>query len=128
MKEFRAAAPKLRRSTEEDLVKLAIAVARRIVHRELTIDPGALAGLVRVAFDKLDQREIQQIRTDPSCVEVMKRVVGELGVSSQIRVITDANLRMGSLIIEFPKGELDASVETQLSEIERGFVDIVKHS
>src|ERR1700728_50858 len=56
---------KLRRQAEEDLVRLSVAIARRILHRELTIDPDALAGLVKAAFERLDQREIQQLRTDP---------------------------------------------------------------
>lgn len=128
MKEVRASGPKLRRETEEELVRLAVAVARRIVHRELTVDPHALSGLIKAAFEKLDQREVQQIRTDQGSLAVVKKIAGEIGGAGSIRVVADPTLRVGSLLIDFPKGQLDASVETQLDEIERGFVDIVRNS
>lgn len=128
MKEVRGSAAKLRRETEEELVRLAVAVARRIVHRELTVDPHALSGLIKVAFEKLDQREVQQIRTDQGSLEVVKKIASEIGSPGAIRVVADPTLRGGSLLIDFPKGQLDASVETQLDEIERGFVDIVRRS
>jgi len=128
MKEAKTAIPKLRRQTEEDIIRLAVAVARRVLHRELTIDPTALAGLIRAAFDKLDSRQILQIRTDPGSLKAVEQVVSKMDPASGIRVVPDAALHSGSLILEFPKGELDASVETQLSEIERGFIDIVRHS
>src|SRR5437868_13765144 len=39
--------PRLRRQAEADLVKLALAIARRILHRELGVDPEAMRGLIR---------------------------------------------------------------------------------
>ena len=122
------ATPKLRRQAEEELVRLAVAVARRIIHRELTVDVDALVGLVKSAFDRLDAREIQQIRTDPGAVDMLKQVVESLGTSRALKVVGDPSLRSGSLLIETTRGELDASVETQLQEIQRGFIDIVHHS
>jgi flagellar assembly protein FliH len=128
LRELNLAGPKLRKQTEEELVRLSVAIARRILHRELTVDPAALQGLVKAAFDRLDRREIKEIRTDANSVASVKRIVEGLGTSGSVQVIADASLRPGSLVIEVPRGQLDASLETQLVEIERGFVDIVRHS
>lgn len=128
MKEVSEIGPKLRCQAEEELVRLAIAVARRILHRELTIDIDALTGLMKTAFDRLNQREIQQVRTDSASLAVVERIVGQLGLPNPVKVVADGRLRRGSLIIETKRGQLDASVETQLQEIERGFVDIVRQS
>ncbi len=128
MRELKLAGPKLRKQTEEELVRLSVAIARRILHRELTIDPEALLGLVKAAFDRLDRKEIQQVRTDSASLESVRKFVGELGAPACVKVVADATLRPGSLVIDVPRGELDASIETQLVEIERGFVDIVHHS
>ncbi|HEX3681637.1 MAG TPA: FliH/SctL family protein [Bryobacteraceae bacterium] len=119
---------KLRRQAEEDLVRLSVAIARRILHRELTIDPDALAGLVKAAFERLDQREIQQLRTDPASITTVRKLVEGLDLARSIKVIADPSLRPGSLQLETTRGQLDASIETQLNEIERGFIDIVHHS
>lgn len=126
--ELNLAGPKLRKQTEEELVRLSVEIARRILHRELTVDPSALQGLVKAAFDRLDRREIKEIRTDADSVASMKKIVEGLGAPGSVKVIADATLRSGSLVIEVPRGQLDASIETQLVEIERGFVDIVRHS
>jgi flagellar assembly protein FliH len=128
IREVAASGSKLRRQAEEDLVRLAVAIARRILHRELTIDPDALTGVVKAAFERLDQREIHQLRTDPDSVAVVRRVVEGLGLARALDVIPDPSLRPGSLVIETLRGQLDASIETQLNEIQRGFIDIVQHS
>src|SRR2546430_16517538 len=49
---------RLRHEAEADLVKLAIAIARRVLRRELSVDPDALNGLVFSALDKLQGQEI----------------------------------------------------------------------
>lgn len=128
LQELNLAGPKLRKQTEEELVRLSVAIARRILHRELTVDPGALQGLVKAAFDRLDRREIKEIRTDADSLANVKKIVDGLGAPGAVKVIPDATLRPGSLVIEVPRGQLDASIESQLVEIERGFVDIVRHS
>src|SRR5438477_1184733 len=41
---------------ESEVVHLALAIARKILHREAQIDPLLLTGVVRVALEKLDSR------------------------------------------------------------------------
>ena len=43
----------IREETTQDLVHLAISIAARVIHREVAVDPDALAGLVQAAFSKL---------------------------------------------------------------------------
>jgi flagellar biosynthesis/type III secretory pathway protein FliH len=40
--------------------------------------------------------------------------------------VEDATLAPGSVLIDSSRGVLDASVDTQLAEIERGFADVVR--
>jgi flagellar assembly protein FliH len=128
MNELIAAGPKLRRRAEEDMVRLAVAIARRVLHREITIDSEALVGLVKAAFGRIDQREIIQIRTDSASMGAMQRITQALDPGCRINLIMDAALQPGSLILETSRGQLDASVDTQLDEIQRGFTDFVNQS
>ena len=64
--------PRYRREAEQDVVALALAVARRILHRELTMAPEALLGLVKAALEKMEARELHRVRvsradTPPWC-------------------------------------------------------------
>lgn len=125
MQDLIAAGPVLRRNAEDELVRLAIAVARRILHREIAVDREALLGLVKAALEKIDQREIHRVRTHQDTVPLLRRVLEQGGIERRIEISTDGRLDRGCLIIETERGQLDASVEAQLQEIGRGFADIV---
>lgn len=118
-------APALRKQAESDLVRLAIAIARRILHRELAVDSEALLGLTKAALSKIDQREIHKIRTHPENVPLLERVLDQGRSRGRIEISGDGRLDRGALIIDTARGQLDASVETHLEEIERGFIDLV---
>jgi len=114
---------RVRSEAEDELVKLSLAIARRILHRELTIDPQSLRGLVYTALQRLQSREITRIRVFPAAVPAVKAALERNGGLESIEITADGLLQPGGLLFETSLGELDASVETQLQEIERGFVD-----
>jgi len=113
---------KLRAEAEAELLKLSLAVARRILRRELLTDPEAMHGLVYAALQKLQRREIWRVRVCPAGVEAVRSCLENTAAAS-IEVTADSSLKPGDLLIETASGELDASVDTQLLEIERGFAD-----
>jgi flagellar assembly protein FliH len=114
--------PRLRAEAESDLVRLALAIARRVLRRELAIDPEALHGLVLGALEKLQGQEITRVRVHPSHAAL---VAGCLRQSSAaiVEVVPDPSREPGTVIFETQRGNLDASVESQLQEIERGLAD-----
>jgi flagellar assembly protein FliH len=128
MDQLMAAGPQLRRRAEEDMVRLAVAIARRVLHREIVVDGDAMLGLVKAAFGRIDQREILQIRTDATLMGTIQRIIPALDPGRRINLVVDAALQPGSLILETSRGQLDASVDTQLDEIQRGFTDLVNQS
>jgi len=118
----------LRRDAEQDVVRLAIAIARRILHRELATDPAALLGVVKAALDRLDAREVLRLRVHPDDVTMIREALAAGGFPEQVEIAGDAGLERGGLIVETSRGDLDASVESQLAEIERGFTDLVRRT
>jgi flagellar assembly protein FliH len=117
-----------RREAEQDVVALAIAVARRILHRELTVAPEALLGLVKAALDKMESREVHRVRVARSDAEAVRQFFERMGAPQRVEVLADPALEPGSVRLESAAGTLDASVDTQLEEIERGFADLVRGS
>lgn len=116
---------RFRAEVEEDAVKLALAIARKVLNRELTSDPEALAGLARVALDKLNLRELQRVRVHPADAPAIERMLSASSAPKRVEVIADGTLERGGAIFETDHGTLDASVTTQLSEIERGLTDML---
>jgi flagellar assembly protein FliH len=114
---------RIRRDAEKDLLKLAVAIARRVLHREVTIDPESIEGLIKVALEKLQSRDLCRVRVHPNHAAFMKSSFDRISNSKKIELIADASLRCGDVMFETEHGTLDASIESQLSEIERGFAD-----
>ena len=116
---------KLRNDAELELIKLSLAIARRILHRELSTDPEAIQGIVHTALQKLQNREISRVRVYPAAADAVRNSLEQIGAAPAIQVIPDSTLNSGGLVFETSFGELEASVETQLQEIQRGFADRV---
>ena len=113
----------LRRDAETDLVKLAIAIARRVLRRELATDPDAMRGLVKAALEKLEGREVERVRVHPADAAAVKQHLDLVGMTARFEVVAEPRLERGAAIFETTRGSLDASIETQLDEIQRGLID-----
>ena len=112
----------VRKTAESDLLKLAIAVARRVIHRELTLDPGSIEGLIRVALEKLESRELCRVRVHPDQEPIIRTLLARFS-AAPVELIPDPTLQSGDVLFETAHGTLDGSIEAQLQEIERGFAD-----
>jgi flagellar assembly protein FliH len=115
--------PRLRRQAEADLVKLALAIARRILHRELAIDPEAMRGLIQAALEKLQSQEIYRVRIHPSQEALVRSMLEHSPQARSLQFQLDPALEHGAAVFETTRGNLDASVETQLREIGQGLTD-----
>jgi flagellar assembly protein FliH len=114
---------RIRTEAEGDLLKLAIAIARRVLHRELTLEPESIEGLIRVALEKLQSRELSRIRVHPDQESSIRRALERFSNSQKVELVADSSMQCGDVIFETAHGNLDASIESQLREIERGFAD-----
>ena len=113
----------IREEATHDLVRLAVSIAARVIHREVSLDPEALTGLVKTAFQKLQSREIQRVRMHPGIESLVKKSLEQNGAPKNLVLTADSALKPGEVLFETPQGILDASVDTQLREIERGLID-----
>jgi flagellar assembly protein FliH len=114
---------RFRREAEADLVELAVAIARRILRREIAVDPEALCGIAAAAVERLQAREACRVRVHPSHAAALSSFFKDAAGGVRVEVISDAAREPGTLIFETERGNLDASVESQLAEIERGLAD-----
>ncbi len=123
IEELAALRPRLREQAEADLIRLAVAIARRVVRRELTVDPDAITGLVRAALEQLAAHEVVRVRVHPEHEAAVRACLAGAGRAADVEVTGDAALERGGAVFETVRGSLDASAETQLAEIERGLTD-----
>lgn len=114
--------PQVLRDSAAELVNLSLGIARRILHRQLSVDPAALEGLVSGALQKLPGQEICRIRIHPELEPGIRQALAREGRGG-LPLIADGTLERGAILVETARGKLDASLETQLAEIGRGLAD-----
>ena len=122
LQEIAGLRPQIMRDATVELVGLSLGIARRIMHRELSVDPAALEGLVGGALLKLPGQEICRIRIHPELEPGVRQALAREGRGG-LAVIADGTLERGAILVETARGNLDASLETQLAEIGRGLAD-----
>src|SRR5579871_1284056 len=121
--EFDRYRQQLLRQTETDAVRLSVAIARRVLRRELTVDPSAIEGLVRAALERLQSQESCRVRMHPDFVPALRDCVSKMGMDGRIEILSDASQEPGAAVFETSRGSLNASIDSQLNEIERGLAD-----
>jgi flagellar assembly protein FliH len=112
-------------SVEEEVVRLALAIAARVLYRETGIDPLILKGAVRVALEKVQGKETAVLHAPEEQVEDWKKILLEAH-REDVSVIGDSRLQAGECILETSVGRVDLGVKAQLEEIEKGFFDLLQ--
>jgi len=110
------------RHTEKQMVQLALAVARRVVHREVSIDPNVLVTMMRVALERVSDSARVTVRLHPTDHQSIAAALAEAGTSDQVTVTADGRLARGACRIESEYGDIDAGVDAQIQEIARALL------
>lgn len=108
---------------EHEMVQLAVEIAKKIVRREVTVDREIVISLARVALSRLHNRALASIRLHPDDYQYLAAHRDKLGTGSTVKLIEDASISRGGCLIETDFGDVDARIEQQFSEIERGFLN-----
>lgn len=114
---------RLRAQAEGEVLQLSLAIARRILGREIHTDPEAILGLVKAALERVSLREVTEVRVAPTHEAPLSAHLARIGAPAAIRVVPDPALEPGALLLQTTAGVADASIQTQLEEITRGFAD-----
>jgi flagellar assembly protein FliH len=112
---------------ESEVVQLALSIARKILHREVHMDPLLLTGIVRVALESLHDGTQVRLRAHPQEVPFWRDYFSRSAdIAPAPEVLGDAALESGSCVLETELGSTHISLETQLKEIEQGFLDLLE--
>jgi flagellar assembly protein FliH len=111
---------------EAEVVGLAVAIARKILHREAQVDPLLLAGVVRVGLDNVAAGTHVRLRVHPDQIHAWRDFFSQQpDLKSLPELIGDGSLGLGHCLLETELGSTDLTLETQLKEIEQGFFDLL---
>ena len=110
---------------EGEIVRLALAIAARVLHRESKMDPMLLTASVRLALEKVAGESGTVLRVPAAAQEQWKSLFGE-GQDRVAEVVGDEKLGPGECVMETNVGRVELGVAVQLEEIEKGFFDLLQ--
>jgi flagellar assembly protein FliH len=112
-------------SVEQEVVQLALAIARRILHRESQIDQRLLGALVQHELEQLESGTTVRLCVPPE--ETASWMEMAATMPRTVEVISDRAVSAGCVRMETKLGSTVVDFENELKEIERGFFDLLAH-
>ncbi|MBI3014048.1 MAG: hypothetical protein HYY65_03050, partial [Candidatus Tectomicrobia bacterium] len=109
---------------EKEVIELALAIARKVIHQEVTQNPQTIVGILKAILQETVDREELKVHLNPEDFDVGMECRDSLlasveGIKS-LSLERDPNISRGGVVVETHLGEIDGRVERQLDEIEQG--------
>ena len=109
------------RQAEIDTVELALAVAKKIIHREATIDKEVIVNQLHQALTLTSTKNLVRIKAHPDDVDHLETVQSQIsnqeGQPLHIVIEGDALIAQGGCVVAADRMFLDATIDRQLDVI-----------
>ena len=110
---------------EKEVVELALAIAQKVICREISTDQETVVCVAREALAKIDDPGKIKIKMNPSDLQFINETKYQLsnlidGVNN-VTFEAEENIQSGGCIIETELGEIDARIEKQLQTVAESF-------
>jgi flagellar assembly protein FliH len=111
---------------EEEAVRLALSIARKILHREAQVDPLLLMGIVRVALERIEGATGVVLAVHPQQAADWRRyLAAHMDAGAVPEIVEDAALPPDRCTLRTSMGTAELGLEVQLKEIEQGLMDLL---
>ena len=115
---------------EREAVQLTLAIARKILQREASADPLALAAMVHVALAPLHTGTVVALHVHPAAAQDWRlhfaaRANASPQLETQPQVVEDVSVPEGECSLETEMGTAALSLSQQMESIEASFLDLL---
>ncbi len=117
---FNSSQEQLLRERERDLHALSVAVAQKILQREVRTDPTVVADLVRKALEMLPSDTTLEVRLNPTDMQALQEPIRTMVPPTRGMTIgwsADPTLERGSFLMETPQRLIDGRADIALREL-----------
>ncbi len=115
---------------EREVVKLALEVAKKVVHREIQADRDVIQTLVKVALSHVAEKSAVTVHLHPVDYNYLLEHRTELTRGADdgrdIMLLADKSIDRGGCLIKTECGDIDARIEEQFRELDRSFFEGLK--
>jgi flagellar biosynthesis/type III secretory pathway protein FliH len=111
-----------------EIGRLAIAIAERIIGKELSINPSSVTDIVAQVIEKADVQGACRIHVNPQDYEVLiphwEAIAPLQQGDSRWDLVPNQRLGRGGCLIESGGGTVDGKLQTQLAQVELAFEEM----
>jgi flagellar assembly protein FliH len=116
--------------TEKEIVKLAMAIARKIVCNEIIVNKDTVVNVFKEAVKKVEINEKVKVRLSCKDFQFIKSekpsIIDKITNIENVGFEMDESIHDGGCIIETESGDIDSRIEKQFQAIEEAFESINK--
>ncbi len=113
---------------EEQIVKLALAIAEKIINQEVATRKEVILGVLKGVLRNISETEGMKIRINPQdfrhIMEVKKDFLQSIDGVRNVIFEEDLSIKRGGAVVETMFGEVDARLESQLKEIKTAMLKL----
>jgi flagellar assembly protein FliH len=108
---------------EQELLKLSLAIARKIVDNEIETNPEIVLTVVKNSLNLLNERKKAKILVNAQDWTLVKNNITNLNIKTELpddlEIISSTAIKPGGCRVESPGGSIDAAIDTQFDEVKR---------
>ena len=116
-------------TAEPQIVEIALAVASKVVAREIEENPMMILPIVRKAVEKVKDQEMVEIRVNPQDFDMVLMAKKELqvliGREQALKLTADNTIASGGCVIDTSNGTVDARLDTQFEMIRKALTEVL---
>jgi flagellar biosynthesis/type III secretory pathway protein FliH len=109
------------REARLDVLKLAVAIAEKVAKKAIEADENAAAAQLEAALEMVSRPTRLRIACSPAdkqlLVDLMPALNERFTKVASADVVEDASLSRGSVVVRTEKGEIDATIDTQIARV-----------
>jgi flagellar assembly protein FliH len=109
---------------EARVVDLVLAVARKVIEREVRLDRAIVLNVIRAALEEIQEHTTVEVRVHPDDYELVVAQWERLArtpLAQRSQFVVDERVGRGGCVIDMPFGQLDAQLDTKLAQIVETF-------
>lgn len=118
------------KQSKQDMISMVMSVVSQVIQVEVVEKEEIIEKVIQKALESAIQSEEYHIKVNPEDYELVDEkkplFVARLRGLGSIVFEPDSSITRGGCKVESDQGEVDATIETQLEEINRNFVDLMK--
>lgn len=102
----------------DEVLNLALDVARQVIAGELAARPERILDVVRQALQQMAETTREaRLLMNPEDARLVRPILNEQLDKSRLRIVEDARIVRGGCLIESPQGDHDATLQTRWRQV-----------